>query len=79
VNGQSLAGYLGGKQWMEIPLAASATRLTAPDSPALSLQLLEERGARVSPIGARTVGGLTCSGYEVSPSQQAMLAAAHRE
>jgi hypothetical protein len=80
VNGQSLAQYLGGKPWMEIPIAPSATQNNEPQlSPAGSLQLLEQQGARVTAIGSRTVGGLTCSGYAVTPSQQAMVAAAQQE
>lgn len=80
VNGQSLAKLLGGKHWMELPIASSAPLESTPqDSPAGSLQLLEQQGARVVPIGSRTIGGLTCSGYSVTPSQQAMLGAAQQE
>jgi hypothetical protein len=80
VNGQSMAQYLGGKHWLELPLGASAQLDSTPqDSPAGSLQLLEQQGARVIPLGSRTIGGLTCSGYSVTPSQQAMLAAAQQE
>jgi hypothetical protein len=80
VNGQSMAQYLGGKHWMKFPLAASVTQNNAPqDSAAWSLQLLEQQGATVIPIGSRTVGGLACSGYAVTPSLQAMLAAEQKE
>jgi hypothetical protein len=80
VDGHSMAQYLGGKHWLELPIASSASLDSAPQaSPAGSLQLLEEQGARVVPLGSRTIGGLTCSGYSVTPSQQAMLAAAQRE
>jgi len=80
VNGQSMAQYLGGKHWIEFPLGASATQDNTPqDSAARSLQLLEQQGATVIPIGSRTVGGLACSGYAVTPSQQAALAAEKKE
>lgn len=79
-NGQSLTQSLGSMHWMEIPLAGPATQNSAPqDSPGWSLQLLEQQGAKVTPIGSRTVGGLTCTGYAVTPSRQAMLAAAQQE
>jgi hypothetical protein len=80
VNGQSMSAYLGGKHWIEFPLAASATQNNAPqDSAAWSLRLLEQQGATVIPIGSRTVGGLACSGYAVTPSQHAVLAAAQNQ
>jgi len=80
MNGQSLTQALGGKHWMEIPLSGPAAQSNAPqDSPGWSLQLLEQQGAKVTTLGSRTVGGLTCSGYAVTPSQQAMLAAAQQE
>lgn len=79
-NGQSLAHYLGGKHWVEIPVGTSAARNSTPQgSPSWSLQLLEQKGATVTPIAPRTVGQLTCKGYEVTPSRQAMIAAAQRE
>jgi hypothetical protein len=79
-NGQSLAQYLGGKHWLELPVAASVLQSAAPqDSPVWSLQLLERQGGKVVSIGSRSVGGLTCSGYAVTPSKQALLAAAQRE
>jgi hypothetical protein len=65
---------------MEIPRAAAGMKDNSPqDSPAWSLQLLEQQGARVTPIGSRSVGGLTCNGYAVTPSQQALLAEAQQE
>jgi hypothetical protein len=80
VNGQSLAQYLGGKHWLGIPVAASGIQNAVPQgSPAWSLQLLEQQGGKVVTIGPRSVGGLTCSGYAVTPSRQALLAAAQRE
>jgi len=80
MNGQSLVQLLGGKHWMEIPLAAPATVTSSlQDSPARVLQLLEEQGAQVRAIGSRTVGGLTCSGYEATPSRQAMVAATQQD
>ncbi len=80
VDGQSLAQYLGGKHWLGIPPAASGIPGAEPqNSPAWSLQLLEQQGAKVVGIGSRSIRGLTCSGYAVTPSRQALLAAAQRE
>ena len=80
VNGQSLAQYLGGKHWLGIPVAASGIPNADPQaSPAWSLRLLEQQGARVVSTGSRSVGGLSCGGFAVTPSRQALLAAAQQE
>jgi len=79
LNGQSMAQYFGGKHWLEIPLPVSATPGATQDSPAWSMELLEQQGARVVSLGAQSVGGLTCDEYAVTPSRQAMLAAAQQE
>jgi hypothetical protein len=79
LNGQSIAQYLGGKHWVEIPLPASPTPDTTQDSPAWSMDVLKQQGARVVPLGAQSVGGLTCDEYAVTPSQEAMIAAAQQE
>jgi hypothetical protein len=79
VDGQSMSQLLGGRHWLEIPLAAQPTQIGQQDGAAASLQLLEEQGARVLPMGAQDIGGLTCDEYSVTPTRQAMLAAAQRE
>jgi hypothetical protein len=78
VNGQSMAQYLGGRHWFEVPLAASSTQATA-DSPDWSLQLAGQQGARVTPMGTQNIGGMNCDKYVVTPTRQAMLAAAQQE
>jgi hypothetical protein len=78
VNGHSLA-LSGGRQWIETPYAPTAGRSFATASPDSSLALLSQQGARVTPLGSRSIGGQNCNGYAVTPSSQAMLAGARQE
>jgi hypothetical protein len=76
-NGQSLAAVTGGRHWIEVPLGQSGA--TGNDSLAASLSLLSQSGAKVTSLGSSSIGGRTCSGYAVTPSRHAMLAAAQQE
>lgn len=79
VDGHSMAQLFGGRHWFEIPMAASATQNTAQDAPDWSLQLLEQQGARVTAMGTQNIGGLNCNEYVVTPTRQAVIAAARQE
>jgi hypothetical protein len=79
LDGQSIAQYLGGRHWVGISLPASDAPDRTQDSPAWSMNVLKQQGARVVSLGAQSVGGLTCDEYAVTPSQQAMVAAAQHE
>jgi hypothetical protein len=79
VDGQSMAQIVGGRQWFEVPLATSPVQNGPQDSAMGSLQILEQQGARVVSLGAQDVGGRSCDEYAVTPTRQAMLAAAQRE
>ncbi len=79
VDGHSMAQFFGGRHWFEIPMAASATQNTAQDAPDWSLQLLEQQGARVTAMGTQDIGGLNCNEYVVTPTRQAVIAAARQE
>jgi hypothetical protein len=78
VNGHNLA-LSGGRHWLEAPFAATAGQSFATTSPDSSLALLSQQGARVTALGSQSIGGQTCNGYNVTPSQQAMLAGARQE
>lgn len=75
VDGHSQA-LSGGRHWLEIPFADSGGRNLTTGSPAASLALLAQSGARVTSLGSRNMGGRTCNGYVVTPSEQAMVAGA---
>jgi hypothetical protein len=77
LNGQKW--NLGGHHWMEIPLAQSQATSVPLQSPAWSLQLLEQQGAQVVPTRTQNIGGLNCSEFTVTPTQQAMLSAAAQQ
>jgi hypothetical protein len=79
VDGQSMARFLGGRHWFEIPLAVSPRENSALDNPDWSLQLAEQQGGRVVAMGTQDIGGLNCSEYVVTPTVQAMVAAAQQE
>lgn len=78
VNGHSQT-LSGGRHWVEVPLAPVGGRSFATASPDYSLSILSQPGASVTQLGARSVGGLSCNGYSVTPSRQAMLAGARQE
>jgi hypothetical protein len=77
VNRHALA--LGGRHWIELPFIQSSGRSATTGSPTSSLALLSQQGSRVVPLGASSIGGQTCDGYSVTPSQQAMVASVRRE
>jgi hypothetical protein len=79
VDGQSMAPFFGGRHWLEVPLAVSSSQKSAQDSLDWSLQLVEQQGARVVAMGTQDVGGLNCSEYVVTPTVQAVVAAAQQE
>ena len=78
-NGQSIAAATGGRHWLEIPIAQSGAQGLMNGSPASSLALLSQKGAKVTSLGTSSIGSQTCSGYAVTPSRQAMIAAARQE
>jgi hypothetical protein len=78
VNGHSLP-LSGGRHWIETPFAPTAGRSFATTSPDSTLALLSQQGARVTPLGSRSIGGQNCNGYTVTPSSRAMLAGARQE
>ena len=79
VNGTSFAKLTGGRDWVQVPLpSSSSANLSGSDSRSV-LILLEQSGDTVRALGAESIGGITCTGYSVTPTQQAMTAAARQE
>jgi hypothetical protein len=78
VNGHGLA-LSGGRHWIEVPVTQSRSRGLITGSPASSLALLSQQGARVTPLGTSKIGGRTCNGYSVTPTEQAMMSTEQRE
>jgi len=70
---------LTGRDWIHepVPLFTSAS-LTSSD-PRAALVLLEQHGDAVRALGAKSLSGVTCTGYAVTPSRQAMTAAEQEE
>jgi hypothetical protein len=74
VNGKSLTQATG-RTWIQMPFQQSASANLAGANPASSLSLLERQGITVQTLGTRMVGGVSCTGYAVTPSTQTMIAA----
>jgi hypothetical protein len=73
VDGQS------GDKWVETPLQESGSANLGDSNPAMSLAVLAQHGNTVRTLGTKAIDGVTCSGYSVTPSRQAMIAAVQRE
>jgi hypothetical protein len=79
VDGRSLASVTGGRHWLQIPIAQSASQTVTDGSPASAMSLLSQQGASVTALAPRNINGQTCDGYTVTPSKAAMLASAQAE
>ena len=68
VDGSNLSTVTGGPEWIDVPLPdQDSSSLGAGNvDPLDQLQLLEQRGATVVPLGISSVNGTTVSGYEVT-------------
>ena len=75
IDGKNLARQIGGRDWIRIPVQSSSTATARGGSPQSALRLLEQHGIAVRGIGSKTIGGVQCAGYSVTPSRQAMLSA----
>jgi hypothetical protein len=78
VNGKSMVPVTG-RTWIRMPFQQSASANLAGSDPVASLSVLEQEGSTVQPLGTRTIGGVTCTGYAVTPSKQSMIASARAE
>jgi hypothetical protein len=82
VNGKNPLSATSGRHWMEIPIVESGadqTHNVTADSLAWSLNVLEQQPASVTALGSKTINGLNCTGYAVTPTRQALLATVERE
>lgn len=68
---------LTGKDWVTLPVSSSNQNLFGSD-PLAQLQVLEQQGSTVTPIGQKTIDGHTATGYTIVPSRDAMLKAAQQ-
>jgi hypothetical protein len=79
VDGKSAVPLTGGRSWIQMPVQQSGSANIAGSSPASSLRVLAQQGNAVRKLGTKIVDGVTCTGYAVTPSVKAMLAAAKKE
>jgi hypothetical protein len=75
LDGKDLPRQLGGRDWIRIPVQSATAATASGSSPQAALRLLEQHGSAVHEFGQKTIGGTRCTGYSVTPSHQAMLAA----
>ena len=68
---------LTGKDWVALPVSSSDQNLLGSD-PLAQLQILEQQGSSVTPIGTKTIGGHTATGYTILPSRDAMVKGAQQ-
>ena len=76
VQGQPQPGHL---KWIQMPVQqATSANLTGSD-PLASLTTLEQQGYTVQALGTKLIDNVTCTGFAVTPSRQAMISAAQKE
>ncbi len=78
-DGRSLAQTTGGRSWIRMPVVKSRTASLTGSDPLSTLSVLEQHGNSVRRVGTKIIGGLTCTGYAVTPSKQAMISGARKE
>jgi hypothetical protein len=79
LNGTSFTKLTGGRTWIKTPVQQSDSASLAGSDPVSSLSVLEQQGSTVRPLGSKTIDGVSCSGYAVTPSLQAMITATRQE
>jgi len=70
-DGVSISQLTGGPHWIDVPVPEQDSRQlgTGNVDPLVQLEVLEQQGATVTPLGTATMEGATVSGYSVTPSQ----------
>jgi hypothetical protein len=66
VNGQSPPGF-GGNTWTELKVPGSGSGNWDNGNPYTMLPQLERQGITLRPLGTKAIGGVTCTGYAVTP------------
>jgi len=79
VNGQGINQLTGGRHWIRLPLVQSDPATLTSGDPLSALSILEAHGDSVTSLGTEDIDGESCTGYAVTPSEQAMVAAARQE
>ena len=79
VNGAGITQFTGGRTWVQTPVQQSESAGLAGSDPLSSLSVLEQQGSTVRQLGSKTIDGVTCTGYAVTPSLQAMLTETRQE
>ena len=81
-EGRNIFKAATGKPWLAIPIGRalrSGSTSAADSNPASSLAILQQKGAKVTTLGSRSINGRRCDGYRVTPTRQAMIASAKQE
>lgn len=80
-DGRGSSGSSGGREWTHVPVVQSESQSAnlGGSNPASTLAVLEQHGNQVRALGSKVIGGVTCTGYSVTPSRQAMIAAVKEE
>ncbi len=70
----SVSSLVPGKQWVSLSLGTGgqSDQLGSTSDPTEQLQMLENRGNTVRPLGQKTIDGTTVSGYAVTPTREAI-------
>jgi len=70
-DGVGISQLTGGPHWVDVPVPEqdSSQLGTGNVDPLVQIQVLEQQGATVTPLGTSTMEGETVSGYSVTPSQ----------
>jgi hypothetical protein len=82
VEGRNIFKAATGKPWLAIPIGRalqSGSTSAADSNPASSLAILQQKGAKVTTLGSRSINGHSCDGYQVTPTRQAMITSAKQE
>jgi hypothetical protein len=79
INGVNPMRKASGRDWIQLPVPLSSSASLTSSDPRAALVLLQQRGDKVRMLGTKSLGGVTCTGYAVTPSRQAMMAAAEKE
>lgn len=70
---------LTGYDWYEVPVPIGGSSSGAGlGDPTQMLALAQQRGAKVVSLGARTINGVSTTGYSVTPDRAAMIAEAKK-
>ena len=75
ISGSPLARLTGGREWIQMPAPQSGSANQVGTDPSSSLSLLEQPGIYAQLLGTRSIEGVSCTGYAVTPTKAALLAA----